>query len=245
MGKMLTVTSRELRALFVSPIFWAVTTGFLFFFGLIFGLYVTGQAGAAPEANMRDLLGLIATIMLFVAPLLSMRLLAEERRQGTLELLMTSPVEDWQVVWGKWLAAFTAYLCMIGFTLFHVGIMLRLATNGMAAGPLFASYLGVALMGGALIALGTLTSSLTENQVVAGFLGVMLVMVFWFISLGASMAGGPDTALGGAIAYLGLADHYRNFGQGVVDSRDVLYFVSITVGSLYLAVRALEAGRWR
>lgn len=242
MSKALAVTRREAAALFVSPIFWVLSAGFLVFLGLTFGIYVGGGVNSA-EASMQPLLSLIGTVMLFVAPLLSMRLLAEEQRTGTLELLMTSPVQDWQVVVGKWLGAFLAYVVMIAFTLFHVGIMMRLATNGMALGPLAASYAGVLLLGAALLAVGTLTSSLTENQVVAAFLGIMAVMVLWFLPLVNDMS--PGSGVGGLFKYLGLSDHYFNFGQGLVDTRDVMYFASLTIGALYLAVRAVETRRWR
>lgn len=243
MSKTATVTRREAGSLFVSPIFWVLAAGFMFFVGLAFSVYVSGAAGGAAEATMQPLLSLIGTVMLFVAPLLSMRVLAEEKRSGTLELLMTSPVREWNVVVGKWLGAYLAYCAMIALTLFYVAIMLRLATNGMDYGPLGASYLGVLLLGAAMIAVGTLTSSLTENQVVAAFLGIMVVMGLWFLPLLGDVF--PDTAAGSLAEHMGLSDHYFNFGEGVVDTRDILYFAVITVGSLYLAVRVLETRRWR
>jgi ABC-2 type transport system permease protein len=192
---------------------------------------------------MRPLLGLLGTILLFAAPLLSMRLLSEEQRSGTLELLMTSPVSDWQVVTGKWLAAFVVFAIMIAMTLFHLMIMWQLAPNGIDVGPLGAAYLGILFLGAALLALGVLTSALTENQIIAGFLGIMLIMVLWFLPLVEEIGGG-STILAG-LAQLGLSDHYTNFGQGVIDSRDVVYFITLTAGALYLATRVLESRRWR
>jgi ABC-2 type transport system permease protein len=250
MSKVLTIARRELRAYFTSPVFWVLATAFMLFFGLIFGFYVTQGAaatpmgGGGPQAEMRDLLGLIATLMLFITPLLAMRLLAEEQRAGTLELLMTSPVQDWQVVVGKWLAAFLTLTAMIALTLFHVGIMQRLATQGMAVGPLVTSYLGILLLGAALLGLGVLTSALTDSQVVAGFVGIMAVMLLWFIGLLGSVAG-TDSAVGASLEYLSLSDHYLDFGQGVIDSRDVIYFVTLTIGTLFVATRVLESRRWR
>jgi len=242
MRSMLTVAQREIGAYFASPIFWVVTAGFLAFYGLVFTSYVS-QAQAV-QAEMRPLLQLIGTILLFVTPILSMRLLSEEQRSGTLELLMTSPVYDWQVVVGKWLSALIALAVMIAFTLIHVFIMSRLATNGIDTGPLASSYLGIMLLGAALLALGTLTSALTENQVVAAFLGIMLVMVLWFLPFLAEVPG-PDSTLGNAMAFAGLSDHYLNFGQGLVDSRDIIYFITLTAGALFLAARVLETRRWR
>jgi len=238
-----TIARREVGSYFASPIFWVLAAAFMAFGGLVFGIYVTNQE-QAPQASMRPLLGLYGTILLFVTPLLAMRLLAEEQRSGTLELLMTSPVRDWNVVVGKWLAAFLVVVVIIGLTVFHVAVMTRLATSGIDTGPTLASYLGLFLLGAALLALGVLTSSLTENQVVAGFLGIMLVMVLWFLPLLASVAG-PESPVGAALAYLGLSDHYMRFGQGVIDSRDVIYFLSVTIGALYVATRVVETRRWR
>jgi ABC-2 type transport system permease protein len=242
MSKLLTITQREVGSYFASPIFWVVAAGFLAFYGLVFAGYV-GQPQAV-QASMRPLLQLIGTILLFVTPILSMKLLSEEQRSGTLELLMTSPVHDWQVVVGKWLSAMIALTLMMALTLVHVLVMLRMATSGMDFGPLLTSYLGILLLGAALLALGTLTSSLTENQVVAAFLGIMLVMVLWFLPFLAEVPG-ADSAVGKAMSYAGLSEHYLNFGQGLLDSRDVVYFVTLTVGALYIAARALETRRWR
>ena len=112
---------------------------------------------------MAPLLGLYGTVLLFVTPLISMRLLAEEQRTGTLELLMTSPLNDWQLVLGKWMGGMVALLALVGLTLIHVGIMARLASNGMALGLLGGNYLGLILLCSALLALGVLTSSLTDS----------------------------------------------------------------------------------
>ena len=234
MRNLVTITRREVGATFTSPIFWVVAAGFLAFYGLVFAAYI-GQ-GQTVQASMRPLLQLLGTVLLFVTPLLSMRLLSEEQRSGTLELLMTSPVHDWQVVAGKWLSSFVALTVMMGFTLLHAAIMWNLSTKGMDIGPLVTSYVGILLLGAALLAIGTLTSSLTENQVIAAFLGIMVVMVLWFMAFLAEVPG-TDTALGKAMAYAGLSDHYLNFGYGLLDSRDLVYFVTLT--------RALETRRWR
>lgn len=241
MRNVLTIARREIAAYFTSPVFWVLATAFMLFGGLIFSIVVSNPGA---KADMAPLLGLYGTIFLFVTPLLAMRLIAEEKRSGTLELLMTSPVNDWQVVWGKWLGAFAVLGVMIAFTLFHVGMMMRLATNGMDMGPLAANYLGLVLLGGLLLALGVFTSALSENQVVAGFLGIMLIMVLWFLGLVEQILG-PDSAVGKVFGYAGLSEHYFNFGQGVIDTRDLFYMVSLTIGALFLATRILESRRWR
>jgi ABC-2 type transport system permease protein len=241
MRNALIIARRELGSYFSSTLFWILATGFLTFSGLIFSLYVTSTQGA--EASMGPLLGLNGTVLLFATPLLSMRLLAEEQRSGTLEILMTSPLNDWQLVLGKWLGGFTALIALVSLTLIHVGIMARLASNGMAMGPLFGNYLGLILLCAALLALGVLTSAMTESQVVAGFLGVMLVLILWFLPIMGEA--GSESPVVKALAYAGLSEHYMNFGQGLIDSRDVIYFVTITIGSLFLATRILETRRWR
>jgi ABC-2 type transport system permease protein len=241
MANLLTITRREIGAFFGSPIFWVLATAFMVFSGFVFSIIVT-RPGA--QADMLPLLGLYGTVLLFVAPLMSMRLLAEEQRSGTLELLMTSPVDDWQVVWGKWLGALFMLGVIIALTLFHVAVMLRLATEGIDVGPLAGSYLGLVLLGAALLAIGVLTSSVTQNQVVAGFLAIMAVLILWFLPLGEQVFG-SDSALGSTLGYLGLSDHYFNFGQGLIDSRDVVYMLSLIAGSLFLATRILESRRWR
>jgi len=245
MRNTLVIALREIGSYFFAPMFWVLAAGFLFFSGLLFSIYVNQSAASGPvQADMQPLLGVYGTILLFIVPLLSMRLLAEEQRSGRLEILMTAPIDDWQVVLGKWLGAYVMYLALIALTLFHLLAMYSLATNGMALGPLGASYLGLVLLGAALLGVGILTSAITESQVVAAFLGVMAVMILFFLSVVKNITGG-DSTIGKAIAYTGLADHFYNFGQGVIDTRDVVYFVTLTLGMLFLATRVMESRRWR
>jgi len=240
MNNVITIARREMGVFFSSTLFWVLATAFMLFGGLLFNLYISSPQA---QASMMPLLSLYGTVLLFVTPLMAMRLLAEEQRSGTLELLMTSPVQDWQVVVGKWLGALMALLGMMALTLSHVFVMSRLSEKGLAIGPTLSSYLGLALLCAALLALGVLTSSVTENQVVAGFLGVMLVLVLWFLPILNQI--GTEASWAKALAYLGLSDHYMHFGDGLIDSRDLIYFVSLTFGCLFLATRILETRRWR
>jgi len=242
MRNAITIASREIGSYFSAPMFWVLTGGFMAFSGLLLWVYV--NQATPPQADMLPLMQVYGTIMLFITPLLAMRLLAEEQRSGRLEVLMTAPISDWQLVFGKWLAAFLMYSVMIAFTLLHAGFLHRLAEKGVAVGPTLAAYTGILLLGAALLALGVLTSSLTESQVVAGFLAVMLVMVLFFLSIIDNMSVG-ETMVGKAVAYLGLSNHFYNFLQGVIDTRDVVYFLTLTLGALFLATRALETRRWR
>jgi ABC-2 type transport system permease protein len=245
MRSLVTITRRELAAYFASPVFWVIAAAFLLFSGLLFTSYVLpGTEGPRP-ASMTPFLQLYGTVFLFVAPLLAMRLLAEEQRSGTLELLMTSPVRDWQVVLGKWLAALGVSLVIVAFTLIQAMIMNSLTEKGLERGPLATGYLGLVLMVGALLAVGVLTSSLTENQVVAAFLGIMAGLVLWFLGFVSQATAKPDTVTGAVLKNAGLLDHLTSFNQGVLDTRDLLYFLAIIIGALYLAARVLESRRWR
>lgn len=241
MHNLWTIARREIASYFTSPVFWVVATVFMVFSGFLFGFILnsTGQ-----QAEMTQLLNLYSTVMLFAAPVLSMKLLAEEQRTGTLEVLMTAPVNDWQVVWGKWLGAVCMYVGLMALTLAHVAILLRYAEKGMDWGPLLASYLGMFLLGAMLLALGVFTSSLTQNQAIAAFVGIMLIMILWFLSLVSQIfpSGGWIVK---TIGYIGLSDHFNNFSQGIIDSRDVIHMATITIGSLFLATRILESRRWR
>ena len=245
MRSLFTITRRELAAYFASPVFWVIAAAFLLFSGLLFASYVLPTAEGAREASMIPFLQLYGTIFLFVAPLLAMRLLADEQRSGTLEVLMTSPVRDWQVVLGKWLAALVVSLVILAFTFTQAFIMNTLTEKGLAVGPLLSGYLGLVLMVGALLAVGVLTSSLTDNTVVAGFLGIMAGLVLWFLGFVSQAMAQPDSVRGAILKHAGLLDHLTSFNQGILDTRDILYFLVIIIGALYLAARVLESRRWR
>lgn len=243
MRNAITIASREIGSYFNAPLFWVLAGGFMAFMGLIVWLVLMSPNA---QADWLPFMQFYGWLMVFIAPLLAMRLLAEEQRSGRLEVLMTAPINDWQLVFGKWLGAFVMYVVLIALTLVFVVIVDRLADpKGIAVGPTFAAYIGILLLGAALLALGVLTSSATDSQVIAGFLGVMLAMVLFFLSIVGRLPAG-ETAIGAAIAYLGISDHYyNNFGNGVIDTRDIVYFLSVTAGALFLATRLLETRRWR
>ncbi len=243
MRNAMTIAGREIGAYFNSLLFWVLAGGFMGFMGLIVWLVLMSPNAQADWLPFMQFLG---WLMILIAPLLAMRLLAEEQRSGRLEVLMTAPLSDWQLVFGKWLGAFLMYVVMIGLTLVFVVIVDRLADpKGIAVGPTFAAYAGILLLGAALLAIGVLTSSATDSQVVAGFLGVMIALMLFFLSIVGRLPVG-ESGIGAAIAYLGISDHYyENFGNGVIDTRDIVYFLSITVGALFLATRLIETRRWR
>ena len=236
MRNTLAIAGRELQAYFVSPIAYVVTAAFLLVSGYLFAAILL----LSQEATLRYLFANLTTILLFVAPLLTMRLLAEEQRSGTLELLLTSPVQDWEVVLGKWLASLGLFAGILLLTAYYPLILWRYGNPDW--GPVLTGYGGVLLLGGTLLALGTLTSALTSNQIVAAVLGVGLALLAWLIDALSQFTGSP---ISGVFTYISLSTHFYDFLRGIVDSKDVVYCVSVIVVALFLATRVLETRRWR
>lgn len=238
MRNMFIIARRELGAYFASPIAYLVMAGFLAIAGYFFSVILV----LSRQATMEFVFNNVVVILLFVAPLLAMRLVAEEQRSGTIELLMTSPIRDWQVIWGKWLAAFILYLVILAFTLLYVLVLWKLGNPDY--GRIVSGYLGMILLGGTLLALGTMTSALTENQIVAAVIGVALTVLFYVAGATADVSS-SESLLRRFFSYIGIAEHFSDFTRGVVDTTHVVFFFSLTVVALYLATRLLETRRWR
>jgi ABC-2 type transport system permease protein len=232
----LTIARRELESYFVSPVAYVTIALFLFIMGFLFERILA----LSREATLQYVFENMVTILMLVGPLLSMRLFAEENRSGTLELLLTSPVRDWEVVLGKFVAGFTVLAIALAFTGLYAVVLALLGHPEL--GPILSGYLGMLLFGAAVIAIGLLTSSWTRNQVIAGFLAIVIVLFLWVVQALASSASG---SLAGVPAYVSLAQHYEDFLRGVIDTRNVVYFVSVVVVALFLTVRSVEARRWR
>ncbi len=246
---------KEMRLYFTSPVAYVVFTFFLLgmggFFYNIFAFYnqLSMQAAMNPafardlnvtDAIMRPLFSNTGIILLFVVPMLTMRLFAEEKRSGTIELLMTYPVRDGEVLLGKFVAAMALFLMLLGFTALYpamVGYFTRVEW-----GPLLSGYLGLVLLGGAFLAVGLLISSLTENQIIASVVTFFILLVFWIIGWFADSVGGNWRAL---FQYLSIPEHLDNFGKGVVDTKDVVYYLSVITFCLFLSLRSLDSKRWR
>lgn len=231
------VTLKELYSYLVSPMAYVVAAMFLLVNGFIFFLII---ASPQAEASLRPLLPTTAFLLLLLIPVLTMRLLAEEKGSGTIELLMTFPITDTQVVLGKFLATFLVYLLMLVPTLVYVGVIR--VFGGTEWGPLVTAYLGLVLLGGAFIAVGMFCSSLARNQIVAGVLGIGILLLLWVLGAASSVLG---PRLSSIVSYLSLNDHFTNFGQGVIDLKDVVFYLSFTAGALFLTVKTLESSRWR
>jgi ABC-2 type transport system permease protein len=236
MGTMLAIWRREFKAYFNSPVAYFVITAFLVLVGILFFVPFFMQ----DRVSMRGFFGLAPFLFVFFAPAITMRLIAEERRTGTLELLITMPVRDVDVILGKYLAALSLLLVALLLTLPYAFTIA--AFGPLDFGPVWGGYLGLVLMGGAYLALGVAASSFTENQIVAFVIALSASMLFLMIDkflpfLPASLASIAE--------YLSFDYHFRDAARGVIDSRDVVYFASFAVLCLFLAFRSLESRRWR
>ncbi|MGH9337783.1 MAG: ABC transporter permease, partial [Vicinamibacteria bacterium] len=178
-------------------------------------------------------------VLLFLLPMLTMRSFSEEIRTGTIELLLTSPLTDFQIVAGKFLGALALYGCMLALTLLHMGVLFFFGDPEWK--PLLAGYLGMLLLGGAFISFGLVFSSLTRNQIIAGFLSFATFLFLWLIEYAESWAG----AAAGFVTYVSVTKHLSEFAKGVVDTRDVVYYLSFIGLGLFLSKQSLQSLRWR
>jgi len=244
MRKTLVVCRRELTSMFGGPLAWilgavfALLTGYFFYSDL--ALYVLVGGGNETRGLWRFVFLDQRLVVLLVVPLLTMRLFAEERKLGTLELLWTYPVRDGQLLAGKFLAAFVVYLGMTAATL--VGPAVLYALHPFAVPPLVAGYVGLVLLGVAFIACGLAASTLTDNQVVAAMLAYGVLVFAWFATWNEAAIG---ARLAPVLLQLSLFDHFYVFAQGVIDSRDVVYLLAFATLFLFVALRSLGARAWR
>jgi len=253
--KIWAIFKKEMRLYFTSPVAWVVFTIFLliagYFFYSIFAFFTLASMQSAmnpqmgrdlnvTDSVMRPLFSNISVILLLLMPLVTMRLFAEERRAGTIELLLTYPVRDGAVLAGKYLSAFALYAIMIGLTLLYPGIVVYFAR--LEWGPILTGYLGLLLMGATFIAVGVFASSLTENQIVAAITTFGALLIFWILGWSADYAGGTA---GKVLQFLSILEHNDSFSKGVLDTKDVLYYLNFTVLALFLTLRSLEARRWK
>jgi ABC-2 type transport system permease protein len=244
---------RELNTYFTSPIAYVVLAFFIFIYGYFFNDYLyrfiqfgfqMSQYGGERSLNVnQDLIRWLfhstSVVVLFMLPLITMRSLAEEKRSGTIELLLTSPVTDFQIVLGKFLSALTLYAAMLGLTLIHTSFLFLYGDPEWQ--PLLAGYLGMLLLGGAFISFGILFSSFTRNQIVAGFLSFGAFLFLWLIEYMEDWAG----AWGAFFSYLSVTKHIGEFAKGVIDSKDVVYYLSFIGFGLFLSKQSVESHRWR
>ncbi len=236
MRNALYVAGKELRSYFVSPIAYIIVAFWL----VITGLFFTASATQG-DASMRNVFGVIPILLLLISPALTMRLLAEESRAGTLELLLTAPVKDWSVVVGKFLGALGLYVAMMVLTVLYP-LILVLFRGDPDWGPIWSGYLGLLLLGMAFLSVGLFASSLTSNQILSAVIALALLLVLFIITVLTSNVP-PNVAQ--VLAKLSIGDRYDPFVRGIVDLTDVVYFLTFTGAVLFITVQIVEARRYR
>jgi ABC-2 type transport system permease protein len=260
MRNFLAVYAKEMRSYFVSPVAYVIAGVFLFLSGYLFRNILMqfnflclqfsqrsqymGQMGM-PNLNVNEFVvtqffGVMDFIWLLVVPMLTMRLFAEEKKTGTIELLMTSPITTTQVLLGKFFACLSLYSMIVALTLVYCVILEFYGDPDW--GPIWTAYLGYLLLGGTFIGVGILASALTENQIVAVLLAFGSLLLLWLIDWSASFAGPTSAKI---LQYLSIIEHLEDFQRGVIDTKDVVFYLSFTFFTLFLTSRALESRRWR
>ncbi len=257
MRNALTIAGKELRGYFVSPIAYVVLTGFLllggwFFFNLLsrFNLLISMYSAMRnPEAQMRlnlnefviaPLLHNLSVVLVILVPVITMRSFAEEKRAGTYELLMTSPLSVGEIVAGKFLGAVGFLIVMLGLTGLYP--LMLLGFGNPEVGVIASGFLGLFLLSVAFVTIGLLTSSLTENQIIAAVSCLVSLLLLYVISWPAETAGATMAAV---LKYVSLTEHFSEMVRGVIDTKDIVYFVSVIALALYLTHRSVESIRWR
>jgi ABC-2 type transport system permease protein len=249
MNKILAVYKRELALYFRSPIAYAIAFALLLLFGLLFSDSVSAANGQAPADAVNYVPQLLVFLLFLVGPLLTMRAIAEETREGTLEVLMTLPMHESHFIIGKYLAIWTYYTVLILLTLIYHVILTFIGIPD--AGRAFGMYFGAWLYGGAILAVTMIWSAVTEDQIVAAFLGAATVLVLFLAEVAAgAIASLPDqnlaTSLSNFVRELGVQAHYQStMMQGVIRAEDVLYFILLIIGALFITTRIVETRRWR
>ena len=237
------IALKEIKGYFTSPMAYVVALTFVSLTGYFFVRSVDSALSGSnfPEASLRDMFRQIAIFILpWLAPVLTMRLLAEEQKMGTIELLLTSPVRDWEVVIGKFIACMTFFIGALALTLWYV--LMLVWRGNPEIGPLLSGYLGVILYGSVGISLGLLASSLTSNQIVAAVVSLGALVLLSFLEVAANQVTGLGSTI---VAQMGLTTHFDDFIRGVIDTSNVAYYISMTTVFLFLTIRSLEARRWR
>ena len=255
MMKIWSILKREIKAYFVSPIAYVILAifllivGFFFYNMLMYFNLRSMQMASNPymsrgmnlnEMVVRPLFQNMSVIILLVIPMLTMRLYAEEKKSGTIELLFTAPITDVETAVGKFFAAFFMLFLMSGLTLIYPFILSRVST--IEWGPVWSGYIGFLLMAGAFISFGLMISAFTSNQIVAAILSFGGLLFFWIIGWSSEFVTG---AFGQVLSYLSLIEHFDDFAKGVCDTKDVIYYLSFIFIGVFTTIQILESSKWR
>ena len=252
MRNVLAIADKELRSYFASPIGYVIIGFFALLFAWFYTSYLdwfleTSQQmmgpGRSPNVNQQVIAGLLqnsAVIILFVMPMITMRTYSEEKRSGTIELLLTSPVTDVQIILGKFLGAMGLYAAMLGVTFLSIALLFYFGNPEWR--PIVAGYLGLLLMGGCFISVGLLISSFTKNQIVAGVATFGVFLLLWVIDWPARSAGPTVKAI---LEHLSITQHFSDFARGIIDTKHLVYYLSVITFGLFLTAKSVDSERWR
>jgi ABC-2 type transport system permease protein len=254
MRNVLTIWRKEMRSYFVSPIAYLLLTMFALIFGFFFwnalGYFVLMGMESQMRGQMfpmnineeviRPLLSNASVIGLFFIPMITMRLFAEEKRTGTIELLATSPIRDLEIIIGKWMAALTLYATMLLFTALNFAFLFKYGNPDWK--PLAIGYLGLLLQAGGLLAIGTFISTLTKNQIIAGAATFGICLLLWVLEW---VSGYETASWAKVLAYLSVITHFESFAKGVLEIKDAIFYLTVIFVGLFFTSRSLESLRWR
>ncbi len=248
------ICRKELKSYFASPIAYLLMAFFALIFG--FGFYTAtrdfvrfsiqsqmmgrGMPMNVNEQVIRPLLGFASTVALFLIPMITMRLFAEEKRTGTIELLLTSPIRDLEIIVGKWLGSMLLYLCILAMSMVNVAMLFAWGKPDLK--PVLVAYLGLILQGGTLLAIGAFISTTTRNQIIAGGVTFFVCLLLWLLSWFTAF---DSTGASQVVNYLSIVTHFENFSKGVLDTKDVIFYLSMIFFGLFITSRSMESLRWR
>jgi ABC-2 type transport system permease protein len=245
------IAGKELRSYFASPVAWVIMALFALIFGYFFRVMLEmyllesmrSQFGAGANVNervIRPLLSNASVLILFLLPMLTMRAYAEEKRSGTIELLLTSPLRDAEIVVGKFLGAMGMFAALMAVALIYVAILFLYGNPEWR--PIVTGFLGLFLMGGCFVALGLFLSSLTKNQTVAGAATFVIALLFWVIDWSADTGSGTFSEI---LRRLSITQPLDDFAKGVIDTKHVIYYLSFIGFGLFLTMKSVDTDRWR
>ena len=254
MRNVIVIFKKELKSYFASPIaylllaIFAVIFGFFFYsatrFFILQGMQMQMMGRGMPmdvnEYVIRPLLTNASVIGLFLIPMITMRLYAEEKRAGTIELLMTSPVRDLEIVLGKWFAALVLYASILGVSGINIAVLYAFGRPDLK--PILVGFLGLLLQGGCLLAIGIFISTLTKNQIIAGGATFAVCLMLWVLDW---VSAYDQSAWAKVISYLSVVTHFEPFSKGVIDTKDIVFYLSMIFFGLFLTTRSVESLRWR
>jgi ABC-2 type transport system permease protein len=230
------VSTRELRSYFLSPLAYVIIALFLALSGYLFALILSNGR----QASLSGLVQNVSVLYLFIVPAISMRLLAEEQRTGTVELLLTNPVQEWEIVTGKFLAAILLVLVMLALTLLFP--LFLFIFGNPDKGPIISGYVGIFLQAAAFLSIGLWASSLTQNQIVAAIVSFAALLILWLSDNLGQFLGGT---IGSIVSYTSVINHFQTFPQGVIQSNDVIYYLTLVIAGIVLSTLSLQSRRYR